>query len=223
MFIKGFQEITMTDWPGVISSIIFTGGCNLRCFYCHNFALAFHPENLEDISPEFIFEILKSKKDWIDGVVISGGEPTIHGTALINLITKVKKAGFKVKLFTNGTNPDFVKLMIHENLLDAISVDIKHAPGKYKMLMEEKFANLEEKVWQTVDVVKKFNGQVFYRTTIVRGIHTIKDLKEIAEVIKPEKLILQNVQREGVGSEYLEKVNPFSQDEFEQFRGNLIN
>jgi pyruvate formate lyase activating enzyme len=218
MHIKGFQELTLTDWPGVIASIIFLGGCNLRCFYCHNFELAFFPERIEDISEDLVFERLKEKKDWIEGVVISGGEPTIYGEKLKELIVKLKQNGFKVKLFTNGTSPSLIKDFFKLSLLDAISIDIKHAPGKYNLLMRENMKDVEKYVWETVEFVKNYNVEKFFRTTVIKNIHTIEDIIAIKKIVSPYRLYLQNVHDKGVFEDYKDMILPFTQQEFDEMK-----
>ena len=221
MFIKGFQELTLTDWPGVISSIIFTGGCNLRCFYCHNWSLAWEPDSLEDVPEEFILSKLREKKDWIDGVIILGGEPTIHGETLYNFLFTLKEEGFKIKLFTNGTRPEVIKKLIDKNLLDAISLDIKHAPGKYSMLVGQTADTFEPRIWETLDIIKQSKCELFFRTTVLKNIHTIEDLKKISSLVYPKKLILQNVNIDGTSPVFQDKIISFSHEEFECIKNNL--
>ncbi|MCX7771025.1 MAG: anaerobic ribonucleoside-triphosphate reductase activating protein [Proteobacteria bacterium] len=219
MNIKGFQELTLKDWPGKVASIIFLGGCNLNCFYCHNSELALRPDTIEDIPEEFILNKLEEKKGWIDGVIISGGEPTIYGEKLKELIIKIREKGFKIKIFTNGTNPDLIEELIKHNLIDAISVDIKHAPAKYYLLMPGNSNDLEKKVWDTVKIVKGFEGEVFFRTTLIKGIHEKEDIKIIRKIIYPFELHLQNAQDNGVLEYYKSRVIPFSERELEEMKG----
>ncbi len=222
MFIKGFQELTLTDWPGVISSIVFTGGCNLRCFYCHNWRLAWEPNSLESIPEEFILSKLREKKDWIEGVVILGGEPTIHEDRLYNLLSTLKEEGFKIKLYTNGTKPDVIKKLIDNNLLDAISLDIKHVHGKYSMVVGEIADNFEPLIWNTLDIIKQSKCELFFRTTVLKNIHTIEDIKRISSFVYPQKLILQNVNINGTSPVFQDKIIPFSNEEFEYLQNNLV-
>lgn len=218
MDIKGFQELTLKDWPGKVASIIFLGGCNLHCFYCHNFELAFYPENIETIPREIILKNLFSRKDWLDGVIITGGEPTIYGNDLKAFICDLKSAGLKVKVFTNGTNPELVNDLVESSLIDAISIDIKHAPGKYNKLMNLENNSIERKIFETVEMIKKSHIEVYFRTTIIKGIHSLEDIKIIKSIISPFNLYLQNVHDRGVSEDHKLKVVPFTENEFENFK-----
>ena len=218
MDIKGFNELTLTDWPNKVASIIFIGGCNLRCFYCHNAELAFYPDKINTIEKKSILRKLKHKKEWIDGVIISGGEPTIYGDKLKSLILELKNMGFKVKLFTNGTNPVILKELIELSLIDAVSIDIKHALGKYYKVINSKNLEIEQKVFDSIQIAKGCGIEVYFRTTIIKGIHTKEDIKAIKEIIFPHYLHLQNVHDKGVLEEYKFQIQPFTINEFENLR-----
>src|SRR3989344_5028215 len=120
--IKGIQKTTLIDYPGKIACIIFLGGCNFKCGYCYNSDVVFNKTS--SISEEEVFSFLETRKKYIDGVCITGGEPTIH-KELFGFIKKIKALGYKVKLDTNGTNPNTVELLINNNLIDYIAMDIK--------------------------------------------------------------------------------------------------
>lgn len=128
--LAGLQKTTFIDYPEKIACIVFTQGCNFRCGYCHN------PELFENKEPVLsvpaFFEFLNKRKGKLDGVVITGGEPTLHNKDLIEFIKKVKSLGFLVKLDTNGTHPDVLQELLNENLLDYIAMDIKAPLAKYK-------------------------------------------------------------------------------------------
>jgi pyruvate formate lyase activating enzyme len=123
--IKGFIETSFLDWPGQICAVIFLPYCNLRCPYCHNHPLVLKPDTLETLSLDVILEsAVGGLKDWIDGICITGGEPTIH-RALPDLLRKILKAGFKSKLDTNGTQPEILRYLITEKLVDHVAMDVK--------------------------------------------------------------------------------------------------
>ena len=123
--IKGFIETSFLDWPGQICAVIFLPYCNLRCPYCHNHQLVLKPDTLETLSLEAILEsALGGLKDWIDGICITGGEPTIH-RGLPDLLRKIREAGFKTKLDTNGTQPEILHYLITEKLVDHVAMDVK--------------------------------------------------------------------------------------------------
>ena len=115
MEIKGFIDISLVDWDGKISSVVFLAGCNLRCPFCYNVNLVLHPKKLPTIPFEQIGDRLKNKRGSIDDIVITGGEPTIQSD-LLELCKRIKEKGFLVKLDTNGTNPVMVKELIDKSL-----------------------------------------------------------------------------------------------------------
>ncbi len=122
--IKGFIETSFLDWPGQVCAVIFLPYCNLRCPYCHNHQLVLKPDTLETLPLEAILERLRGLKDWIDGICITGGEPTIH-RKLPDLLRKIHEAGFKTKLDTNGTQPEILHYLITEKLVDHVAMDVK--------------------------------------------------------------------------------------------------
>lgn len=128
--IKGFIETSFIDWKGHLSSVIFTGGCNFRCPYCHNSDLVLRPNELEDIPLDYIIKRLKKFKKWVNHIVITGGEPTIH-KGLLELIEEIKSLGFNIKLDTNGSNPEMLKELAKRDLLNYIAMDIKGPLDRY--------------------------------------------------------------------------------------------
>jgi pyruvate formate lyase activating enzyme len=123
--IKGLIETSLLDWPGQICAVIFLPYCNLRCPYCHNHPLVLKPDTLETLSLEAVLEsAVGGLKDWIDGICITGGEPTIH-RGLPDLLSKIHETGFKTKLDTNGTQPDILRHIIQEKLVDHVAMDVK--------------------------------------------------------------------------------------------------
>jgi pyruvate formate lyase activating enzyme len=122
--IKGFIETSFLDWPGQICAVIFLPYCNLRCPYCHNHQLVLKPDALESLSIDAILDRLLPLKDWIDGICITGGEPTIHRD-LPALLKTIHGAGFRTKLDTNGTQPEILHHLIAEALVDHVAMDVK--------------------------------------------------------------------------------------------------
>ena len=131
MILGGYQKLTLIDYPGKIATTVFTVGCSFRCPFCHNPELVLSSQfagHRMDLEKEF-FEFLKKRKGKIEGVCITGGEPTIQPD-LIEFIKKIKKLGFLVKLDTNGTRPDVLKKLLDAKLLDFMAMDIKNQPEK---------------------------------------------------------------------------------------------
>ena len=186
-FIKGFQKATLIDWDGKIASIIFLGGCNFRCGFCHSKALVEDHCSLETVPFCRISEFLKKKKGWIDGVVITGGEPSIYDSALIELISDIKDLGFQVKLDTNGTNPGLLKEIIAKQVVDYIAMDIK-AP-----LCENDYKNAVKcsvdisKIIASKNIILDSCLDYEFRTTVIPGIVNKENILLIAESIKNAK------------------------------------
>jgi pyruvate formate lyase activating enzyme len=130
MRLGGFQPLTLSDYPGHTACVIFSAGCNFRCPYCHNPELVY-PEKYAPLYPrEKVFAELETRKEFLEGVVISGGEPTVH-QALPDFIAQVKELGFLVKLDTNGTNPVMLEKLLSAGVLDYVAMDIKAPFEKY--------------------------------------------------------------------------------------------
>lgn len=211
--IKGFFELSLMEWKGVISSIIFLGGCNFRCIYCHNYDMAFTPDDVPSIDFDDITKTLDDRKGWIDGVVISGGEPTIYGDELIDFLLFFKRKGFKTKIYTNGYRYEVIEKIIDKNAIDEISMDIKHIPQKYKDIVKVELPDLEDRIIQTISVLKKANISKEFRLTLIKGFHNIEDIKKINEMIGPEKIILQNVNDSLVREQDKSLIIPFLEEE----------
>ncbi len=201
MLISGVQKFTILDYPGKIACMIFTPYCNFRCGYCHNSEDVL-PERIEKIKHSFIpentfFNFLKTRKNFIDGVVITGGEPTLQND-LKDFIFKIKNLGFLVKLDTNGTNPDIVKKLIEENLLDFIAMDIKSDFENYKNISnfigEE--SDLLKKIKESIKIIIDSNIDYEFRTTIAKNFISKENILNIGKMIFGcKKYALQNFRK----------------------------
>ena len=130
MKIHGLEKMSLVDYDGKVSATVFTGNCNFRCGFCHNSALVLSTENLGEIPETEVLEYLKKRKGLLDGVCVSGGEPTLNPD-LPKFIEKIKNIGYSVKLDTNGTNPDMVKSLYANGLVDYFAMDIKNDRVNY--------------------------------------------------------------------------------------------
>jgi len=184
--IKGLQKLTLIDYPGKVACIIFLSGCNFRCGYCHNRSLVLEPQSLPNISEDYILDFLKEKKKWLDGVVISGGEPTLHKD-LRHFIKKIKELGYCVKLDTNGTSPETVKKLIDEKLIDYVAMDVK-APLKIYSEVAGAFVNTKI-IKETIGIIKKSGIPYEFRTTLVPCLTTRNHITEIGRLLKGSKLM----------------------------------
>lgn len=184
MKFAGFIKNSFVDYPNEIATVVFTLGCNFNCWYCHNKDLIEKDnKELKLIDEKEVLDFLKNKKGLIDGVVITGGEPTLQKD-LKNFIIKVKNIGFKVKLDTNGTNPDVLKDLIGNNLLDFVAMDIKTSFKKYEDLIERK-CNINE-IQKSIKVLMSSNINYEFRTTFSPDI-LVEDIEEIAKYISGAK------------------------------------
>ena len=185
MNIKGFIDVSFVDWDGKLSSVIFLPNCNFRCPFCHNVNLVLNPKKLETIPIKYVEDQRKKQKDWIDGICITGGEPTIHKYLPV-LCSRLKKMGFQIKLDTNGTNPSMLKELITKGFVDFIAMDIK-APlveKKYSKATGVKTEKLLKKVKESIKLLKESKIDYEFRTTIVPTLHNKEDIEQICRSLK---------------------------------------
>ncbi len=130
MTIGGLLKITLTDFPGRLAAVLFTRGCNFRCPYCHNPELVDPLRYVEPVPDGEVFAFLESRVGRLDGVVVTGGEPTLHPD-LPDFLQRIRRLGFFMKLDTNGSNPDMIEELIETKMLDYIAIDVKSAPDSY--------------------------------------------------------------------------------------------
>jgi pyruvate formate lyase activating enzyme len=212
--IGGFQKVTLLDYPDQVACIVFTVGCNYRCPFCQNSELVLHNKGI--ISEEEVLDYLNKRKGILDGVVISGGEPTVQKD-LKDFIIKIKKLGLLVKLDTNGTNPELLKDLIDNNLIDYVAMDIKNDLDKYK---EITINNPEiNKIKKSIKLLQDSKIDHEFRTTIMKNYHTIADLQKICQLVDGDKYYLQNFK----DSEYVlgEGLEAFTYDELKNIQDEL--
>lgn len=218
MNIVGMQKVTLLDYPDKVAAIIFTEGCNFRCPFCQNSSLIDRNVTNEYISSEEVLEYLKKRKGVIDGLVISGGEPTMQHD-LKKFIRKVKDIGILVKLDTNGFNSKILKELIDENLVDYVAMDIKNEMCKYSVtcgLNQIKIDNIKE----SIQLLENSSIDYEFRTTIMKEYHDIDSIKMILELIgdKP-KYFLQNFR---LSENVLNKnIHGFTTDELKSIQRDL--
>jgi pyruvate formate lyase activating enzyme len=185
MRIGGFQKMTLIDYPGKLAATVFTVGCNFRCSFCHNPELVL-PEKfppLNNLEAEF-FQHLSKRKGKLEGVCITGGEPTLQPD-LLDFIKKIKQMGFLVKLDSNGSQPEILKKIIAEKLVDFIAMDIKNSPAGYKRAIGLDFEI--KKIRQSVKLIMESGIDYEFRTTVVPGIHSEKDFEKIGQWLSGAK------------------------------------
>jgi pyruvate formate lyase activating enzyme len=187
MKIGALQKVSLIDYPGKVCSVIFTQGCNFRCGYCHNPQLVLPVLFSSSISEEIIFNHLVKRKNKIEAVVISGGEPTIQND-LPDFIQKIKALKFFVKLDTNGSNPQMLKILFDEKLVDYIAMDVKTTFDKYDEVCGVKVN--EGDISKSINLIKNSCIEKQFRITLVKSIHTPHDLIEIKKLIN-NKITMQ--------------------------------
>lgn len=181
MIINGLQKLTLLDFPGYTACTVFTLGCNMRCPFCQNKGLVvpncFEKEAI--IPEEDILCFLKERKSKLQGICITGGEPTLQ-TDLPEFIRKVKDIGYKVKLDTNGTRPGVIRQLLSENLLNYIAMDIKNDPDRYSMTAGTPVdINL---IRETIDLIKNSGIEYELRTTVTQELHDEQSFRHITEM-----------------------------------------
>ena len=177
MKIYGLQKTTLVDYPGHVATTLFTGGCNFRCPYCHNGDLVTGLDDIEPYAMEDIFSHLQKRKGVLDGVVISGGEPTLQAD-LPDFIRQIKELGYLVKLDTNGTNPAMLRSLVEEGLVDYVAMDIKHSRAKYASISHAADDSLEA-IAASVDYLKEGHVDYEFRTTLCKELHKETDMTAI--------------------------------------------
>ncbi len=218
MLIAGIQKTTLIDYPGKVAATLFLFGCNFRCGFCHNPELIGELKT-KTISEKEVLDFLQNRKEFLEGVCITGGEPTIQKD-LQDLIRKIKNIGLDVKLDTNGTNPEMLKNLIDENLLDCIAMDIKTGYGKYHKLTNTK-TNLE-KIKKSIRIIINSKVNHEFRTTVIPEFYDKEDIKEIKEMLKgAKKYYLQKfIPKKTLDPAFLKK-KPLTEKEMKDLRDSI--
>lgn len=187
----GFLPASMLDWPGRIASVFFISGCNFRCPYCHN------PELVEPQEGGFYWSELESflreREGWLDGVVITGGEPTLY-PGLLELCRRLKWAGLGVKIDTNGSRPEVLRDLLGEGLVDFVAMDVKTSLERYPQVVRRPFPHdfLAERIRESIGLILGWGGEHEFRCTVVPGLVGEEDLWRVADLLRGgRKLVLQ--------------------------------
>ena len=182
MKISGLQKLSLVDFDGHIGCTIFLSGCNFACPFCHNSRLV--KNNEAEIPQGEVMEYLVKRKNMLDSVTISGGEPTIYPD-LPDFIAKIKKLGYLIKLDTNGTNPQMIKDLFEYNLIDYVAMDIKNSYRNYNLTCG-KILDID-KIKESIKYIMNCGIDYEFRTTLVDGHHNHEDIKAIGKMIKNAK------------------------------------
>ncbi len=233
MIIGGFQKFSLIDYPGKISSIIFTRGCNFACAYCHNKELIGSGSNNinmsnplnplpsnSTITSEEVLSFLQQRRGKIDAVVITGGEPTLQPD-LIEFMKKIKKLGFLIKLDSNGSRPEVLKAAMKAKVVDYIAMDIKAPLEKYSVITKKEVDI--KKIQESIDLIKNSNIRHEFRTTVLKALLSKQDIMEIRNLVFGSRLFLQKyISSKGLEKELGRQEN-YKDEEFLQFEENFRN
>jgi len=216
--VKGFIPVSFVDWLGKVCSVIFLGGCGFRCPACHNPDLVLRSECFPDFPLECILRELADKKGWIDGVTVTGGEPT-HNSGLPDLLQLLKRHGQKVKLDTNGSRPDTLARLIADGLVDAVYMDVK-AP-----LTEEEYSKVAGvrvnplAIDRSIKILNDSDLEVVFRTTVVPGLVEEPELARIRRALGGAKrFIVQAFRNRDTLSAKFAGIKEFGPDRVEKMR-----
>jgi len=214
MKFSGLQKISLIDYPGKVASVLFTPGCNLRCPFCHNWRIVVDPK------PPFLqeataLEILDSRKRYVDAVVVTGGEPTMH-KELPRFLAKLRSKGFFVKLDTNGFYPDVLEECLPS--VDFVAMDVKTCIEKYRVLGASDTSGL----LRSVELLKTGTVAYEFRTTVVPDLVTSDDVACIGDLVKGAKThaFQQFVPRDLLDKKY-ELLSPYSPERINEFAEDM--
>jgi len=189
MEFKGLHRVSLLDYPGKIAAIAFVGGCNFRCGFCYNRDLVLNSQALPSISEEEVLRYLEENRDWLDGLEVTGGEPTLQ-PELPSFLKKVKALGYSVKLDTNGSNPKMLAELLEKHLIDYVALDVK-APlveDKYQAAIGTQANGVLKEVEKSIELLRSSNGIDYeFRTTVVPELMSKEDIALIAEQISGAK------------------------------------
>lgn len=227
MRLSAVQKFTMLDYPGKVACIAFTPGCNLRCSFCHNpeFVLPERIREIEDsfISEEAFFRFLNRRKSLLEGVVVSGGEPTIWKD-LPEFLNKIKDMGFLVKLDTNGNHPSMLRDIFQEGLVDYVAMDVKTSLPEYQKLVGGTVK--KENILESITLLKEQDVPYEFRATLIKEHHTKEILNAMRELLSgSERFFLQTFRPEQTLDPAFMKCHAFTPDEMKelvQFFGEVV-
>ena len=218
--IVGLQKLTLLDYPGRVACTLFTRGCNFRCPFCHNASLVVRAEEQRPYTNEEILSFLKKRQGILDGVCITGGEPTLM-RELPEFIGEIKSLGYSVKLDTNGTRPRVLERLVNEDLVDYVAMDIKNSPEKYAYTVGLPENYDLTPIMESKNILMEGKVDFEFRTTVAKPFHSEEDFLKIGEWLKgDEKYFLQQFKDSGdiIGQE----ISSFNESEMGKFLSLLL-
>lgn len=232
MKIHGLSKTTLLDYPGHLACTVFTGHCNFRCPFCHNGELVLCPDSEPGIPEEDFFDFLESRKKRLEGVAITGGEPTVNAD-IIDFIKKIKDRDLLVKLDSNGTRPDIFKYLIDNSLVDYIAMDIKSSKEGYPAACGLKSMDLAP-IEESVNILMNSGIEYEFRTTVMKELHSEKEFRGIAEWIKgcsayylqsyrPSETLLSHMMDDDFKAAFKTSFTAYTNEELKEIRDLLIS
>lgn len=218
MKIGGLQKTTLLDFPGKIACTIFLKGCNLRCPFCHNAPLVLPDAQDPGLNEQDLYAFLNTRKGRLDGVCVSGGEPTLYAD-LPRLLSNIKDLGFLVKLDTNGTNPSLLRELLANRFVDYVAMDIKNSPENYALTCGG--VDLLDAVRESVELLMRGSTDYEFRTTLAHPLHSVEDMESIGRWLHgAKKYYLQQFVDSGnlIGS----GMTPLHESEMEAMRTAVL-
>lgn len=211
MRLAGLQKLTLLDYPDTVACTLFTCGCNFRCPFCHNAPLL-GQQDAPALDVEQVLDFLDKRRGILQGVVITGGEPLLHED-IGELLVRIKRLGYAIKLDTNGSRPALLKELYAQRLIDYVAMDIKHAPQRYALAIGTEQIDMDA-VTESKDLLLHGKGPDYeFRTTVVQGIHTPDDMVELAKWIAGAKRYFLQQFRDSGQLLRGEGLSPFSPDD----------
>jgi pyruvate formate lyase activating enzyme len=215
--------MSLVDWDGMVAATLYLPGCNFRCPFCHNASLVLLPDQYTSIPLKEVLPYITEHKDFLDGAVITGGEPCMHATTP-ELATELKDAGMRIKIDTNGSFPDMLESLIRDELVDYVAMDIK-APldfDSYSKSAGITDRRILERVRGSIDLLMDSEVDYEFRTTVVPALHRPSDLQRIAEEIRGARcFVLQSyVPRDTINPDFLDEA-PYDAERLEEFQRML--
>jgi pyruvate formate lyase activating enzyme len=221
--IKGFLETSFVDWPGKVVAVLFLPNCNFRCPFCHNYSLVVNPEGHEDIPRTYIMARLAELEGWVDGVCISGGEPTIH-PRLPSLIAEIKGLGLLVKLDTNGSRPHVLQSLVEEGLVDCVAMDVKAPLDEMSYARAAGCAVDLAAIQESISLLQQGKVEYHFRTTVVPALHKGEDLLHIAHHLSgSSSLTLQSFSPEDPLDQRLKGTSAYPEEWLQEMRERITS
>lgn len=213
--IKGLEKFAPKDFPGFMSSTVFLGGCNFRCPYCHNKDLVLNPEKLPTFPLQYFLDHLDSRKGWLEGICVTGGEPLLHHD-LEAFLALIKERNLLVKIDTNGSFPSELEQLIQKKLVDQIAMDVKAPLEKYREVSGSKVKG--ETILRSIDIIKNSGLKYVFRSTVVPGLLEADDIKKISQMLNGAHVfqIQQFMPATTLDDRYLQK-KPFRKEKILEF------